>query len=115
MLKEIEFYILDIIEEDKTTLWEVLSEIEKKTPKAYEQERIEIAYSSLNLLLSMEYIEVYRGIYFNGDEVRVKDFVLTKEFIVGHKDDWKITEYGDVEYKFAITEKGYQAYMQGIK
>lgn len=109
------FYIIDLLEEDLEPLWSILSIIENKLPEISESEKLDIAFLALSSLISKQYIEVYKGVYFNGDEEIIPGFKITRDFILNHKDDWKIKEYGNVDYKFSITDKGYEAYMNGFQ
>lgn len=115
MLSKLEFYLLDDIIDDYYFLWEILSFMEGFRPELNESDRIEATFDILNSLLVKGYIEVYKGVYFNGDEEIIPDFKITTDFILNHKDDWKIKEFGKINYRFSVTDKGDKAYMKGFQ
>lgn len=108
-MKKIRCQILDLLIDDAFTIWQILSDISHKI-RLSDQEIVELVYKELLSLLSEGCITVYGGTDFVFDFEEIPNFVLTKEFMLNHKDDWKTKQYNSFDYRFGITEKGIAAH-----
>lgn len=98
--------ILDTVYDDYQTIWEILSVIEQNSSLTNSNEIVEKFHAAISELLQDGYIAIFKGTLFQGEEQLVADFVMSKEFIVQHKSDWKAKKYAEEDIKFIITEKG---------
>lgn len=105
------FIILDSLEIDCMATWELLSWIKQKADVKDEDELIELAYRTLKELLEEGFITLSEGTTFTGEEKNVDGFLITKEFIINHKDDFKNKSFGDIDMRFELTDLGMQFYL----
>ena len=98
--------ILNTVEDDFQTIWEIKSVIKNKLNEQDDELTNEFILSSLKYLLLNKLIKAYEGYNFQGEESEIVDFKITLDFIILHNDDWKNTEYKGSDIRFYITQIG---------
>lgn len=102
----IQCLILNCVEDDFQSIWEIASVLELKGTVAESTELVTALYASLKKLLASKLIELYKGNSFNGDQKPIDGFKITKSFITKHLNDWANKNFNDLDYRFYITELG---------
>lgn len=106
MNEKINCLVLNTVDEDPQTIWEIISVIRVKMVRVSENEILKMVFSSLTFLIPNGFVNVYRGYGFCGEEELVNNFILTIDFIKGHQNDWKNKDYNGIDYRFYITDIG---------
>lgn len=107
--------ILNTIEDDFQTIWEIFSVLRNAYKDEKEEEIDVLFYNCLSIMFENGFIRCYIGRSFDGDEEEIDDFIITNEFISMHKEDWNNKIYNDVDYRFYITEQGREFLLDNCK
>lgn len=108
-MQKVNCLILNTVEDDYQTVWEIVSNVESKYLTEARDYILDLVYESLSFLMLHRLISIYNGYDFLGEEQEIKDFELTKEFILIHTNDWENLDYKGVDYRFYITPGGKEA------
>lgn len=103
---KIQCLILNCVDNDFQSIWEIASVIESKGVLEASTELSTVLCLSLKKLLANKLIELYKGNCFNGDEQLMHGFKITRSFIDKHLNDWTNKGFNDLDYRFYITELG---------
>jgi len=100
--------ILDELFDDYYTIWEIMSVIRQKLP-IDESKTVDILTDSLKGLLKNNYISIFEGVTFVGDE-KLVNIEITSEFILNRCNDWKHKKSNEKDIRLGITEIGRSYY-----
>lgn len=105
-MEKINCLILNTVEDDYQTVWEIISVIKSKYLTETQEHILDLVYQSLRFLIQHHLVSIYSGYNFLGDEEEIKDFELTMDFILKHMNDWENINYRGIDYRFYITSNG---------
>lgn len=94
---------------------ELLSMLKKANDGKNEDQLAHALMVSLSFLLTANYIRIFEGYEFAGEETALDNFEVNVMLIMGYLDDWKKSGYAGVNYKIAITEEGIGFYTRRCK
>jgi hypothetical protein len=98
--------VLDAVQGHSLSIGEILSTLKKTILGTSEDQLVNALIDSLSFLLTANYIRIFEGYNFTGEETALDNFEVNVELIMGYVDDWKKSDYAGVNYKIAITEEG---------
>ncbi|MFY0256473.1 hypothetical protein ACDQ55_21265 [Chitinophaga sp. 30R24] len=105
-MEKVNCLILNTVEDDYQTVWEIVSVVKSKYLTETKDCILGLVYESLRFLILHRLVSIYNGYNFLGEEQEIKDFEVTKEFILMHMDDWEKLDYKGIDYRFYITPSG---------
>jgi hypothetical protein len=114
MNEKVRCIILGTIDDDPNTTWEIASILEQRLKIEYE-EISKLILEELQLLLDEGLALAYVGTNFTGEERELPGFTLTADFVEEYRNDWKTKAFGDIDYRFFITERGLEFYLKRCK
>ncbi|SHH34391.1 hypothetical protein SAMN04488109_3787 [Chryseolinea serpens] len=104
--KEMHCLVLDAVQGHSLSIMEILSMLKKTILGTNEDQLVNALIGSLSFLLTANYVRIFEGNNFAGEETALDNFEVNVELIMGYVDDWKKLDYTGVIYKIAITEEG---------
>ena len=113
--KKMHCFVLDAVQGHSLSIGDVLSMLKKTILGKNEDELVKALIGSLSFLLTANYIRIFEGYSFTGEETALDNFEVNVELIMGYVDDWKKSDYAGVTYKIAITEEGIGFYTRRCK
>jgi len=113
--KKMHCLVLDAVQGHSLSVLEILSMLKKTILGKNEDQLVNALTGSLSFLLTADYIRIFEGYNFTGEEMVLDNFEVNVELIMGYVDDWKKSDYAGVNYKIAITEEGVGFYARRCK
>jgi hypothetical protein len=113
--KKMHCLVLDAVQGRSLFIWEILSMLKKTILGMNEDQLVNALIGSLSFLLTANYIQIFEGYNFTGEETALDNFEINVELIMGYVDDWKKSNYAGVNYKIAITGEGIGFYTRSCK
>lgn len=107
-LPSIDCWILDEVETDFLTIWELVSVLHQRQTNLSVSDILIQVRERLSHLYSLNYLTFYRGIKFNGDE-HIIEVNITDDFVLEQSEDWKSASEDQV--KMYITDLGRKMYL----
>jgi len=107
--------VLDAVQAHSPSIMEILSTLKKTFLAKNEDQLVNALIGSLSFLLTANYIRIFEGYKFAGEEKALDNFEVNVERIMGYVDDWKKLDYAGVNYKIAITDEGLGFYTRSCK
>ncbi|HEY5745253.1 MAG TPA: hypothetical protein VIU12_04170 [Chryseolinea sp.] len=104
--KKMHCLVLNAVQGHSLFILEILSMLKKTVLEKDEDQLVNALIGSLSFLLTANYIRIFEGYSFAGEETALGNFEVNVELIMGYVDDWKRSDYSGVNYKIAITEEG---------
>lgn len=110
--KQVHRLVLAAVKDHSLDILEILSMLKHAQSKEGEGQLINTLIGSLSFLLTANYIRIYEGVNFQGEENALDNFKVNVELIMGYVDDWKRPGYSGINYKVAITDDGVGFYIR---
>jgi len=107
--------VLDAVQGHSLSILEILLVLKKRILGKNEDQLVNALIGSLSFLLTANYIRIFEGYNFMGEETALDNFEINVELIMGYVDDWKKSNYAGVNYKITITEEGVGFYARSCK
>ncbi|AYB29571.1 hypothetical protein [Chryseolinea soli] len=113
--KKMHCLVLDAVQGHSLSIVEILSMVKKAIGGKNEDQLVNALIGSMSFLLTANYIRVFEGYSFTGEETALDNFEVNVERLMGYVDDWKKSDYVGVNYKIAITDEGIGFFMRSCK
>ena len=107
--------VLDAVQGHSLSILEILTTLKKTILGKNEDQLVNALIGSLSFLLTANYIRIFEGYNFAGEETALDNFEVNVELIMGYVDDWRKSDYAGVNYKIAITDEGVGFYARSCK